>query len=149
MRLALEIVEISRANLPTHKPLFIRISATDWHAAGEKDEKTGEWISWGVEQSAVLLQEAIKRGVDMIDVSSGGNDAKQQIKIGPGYQVGLPFCFCGSWAGASADLGFSRQGPVRGTTSRVPQARGSHPHLQCRPHHVWETSRGDPSSRKG
>ncbi|KAK4705937.1 translation initiation factor 4E, partial [Phenoliferia sp. Uapishka_3] len=87
LRLPLELIEITRATLPAHKPVFIRISATDWHAAGEKDAATGEYISWGLEQSAVLLQEAIKRGVDLMDVSSGGNDVKQQIKVGPGYQV--------------------------------------------------------------
>lgn len=79
-------MEISRAKWPAHKPLFLRISATDWHAHGEKNA-AGEWISWGVEQSAVLLKEAIKRGVDCMDVSSGGNDVGQKIIVKPGYQV--------------------------------------------------------------
>ncbi|KAM0751775.1 FMN-linked oxidoreductase [Meredithblackwellia eburnea MCA 4105] len=87
MRLALEIAEIARATLPAHKPLFVRISATDWHAAGEKDATSGEYISWGVEQSKVFLQELIARGIDLMDVSSGGNDVEQKIAVGPGYQV--------------------------------------------------------------
>lgn len=86
MRLGLEIVSIVRANLPAHKPLFLRISATDWHPAGETNE-AGEYISWGIEQSKVYVSEAIKRGIDLLDVSSGGNDTNQKITIGPGYQV--------------------------------------------------------------
>lgn len=73
MRLPLELVEISRAHLPKEKPLFIRISATDWHAAGERDAN-GDYLSWGVEQSKIFLAECVKRGVDLMDVSSGGND---------------------------------------------------------------------------
>jgi hypothetical protein len=87
-------MEISRSKWPAHKPLFLRISATDWHVNGEKDAN-GEWISWSIEQSEVLLQEAIKRGVNLMDVSSGGNDVGQKITIKPGYQVSLscPFTF--------------------------------------------------------
>ncbi|KAL8276759.1 hypothetical protein RQP46_010815 [Phenoliferia psychrophenolica] len=87
MRLPLEIIALSRATLSTTKPLFIRISATDWHPAGEKDANTGEYISWGLKQSAVFLDEAIKLGVALVDVSSGGLDSHQKIAVGPGYQV--------------------------------------------------------------
>jgi hypothetical protein len=31
------------------------------------------------------------RGVDLMDVSTGGNHPKQQIKTGPGYQVSVSF----------------------------------------------------------
>lgn len=86
MRLTLEVVELCRAALPAHKPLILRISATDWHVAGETDEQ-GEYISWGIEQSKVLLKEAIKRGIDQLDVSSGGNDIAAKINVGPDYQV--------------------------------------------------------------
>jgi hypothetical protein len=54
MRLPLEIVDITRANWPKDKPLFIRISASDWYPEGEKDDR-GEFISWGIEQSKVSL----------------------------------------------------------------------------------------------
>lgn len=88
LRLVLEIIEISRSSLSSEKPLFIRISATDNHINGEKNEK-GEYISWGLEQSKVLLAEASKRGIDLLDVSSGGIDKDQAVKLGSGYQVSL------------------------------------------------------------
>lgn len=144
MRLPLEIIEISRAALPARKPLFIRISATDWHASGEKDAKTGEYISWGLEQSAVLLDESIRRGVDLMDVSSGGNDIKQQIKIGPGYQVSstASLILC-------ANLIVTSTGPLRGAAPRGPEARRSHPDLQRRSHHFGQAGRGNPPVWKG
>ncbi|GAA5874982.1 hypothetical protein JCM8547_002141 [Rhodosporidiobolus lusitaniae] len=89
LRHPLELISLVRAAWPDHKPLFMRISGTEWHPAGEKHEKTGEWISWGIEQSKFLVREAVKFGVDLIDVSSGGNASDQAIKTGPLYQVPL------------------------------------------------------------
>lgn len=86
MRLALEIVELVRATLTKDKPLFVRISAVEWHPEGEQDAD-GNWISWGIEQSKLFLQELIKRGVVLVDASSGGNDVRQKITVGPDYQV--------------------------------------------------------------
>ncbi|GAA5924031.1 NADH:flavin oxidoreductase/NADH oxidase [Sporobolomyces koalae] len=86
MRLPLEIVDVVRANWPKSKPLFIRISASDWYPEGEKNEQ-GEWISWGIEQSKIYLKEVEKRGVDLLDASSGGLTPQQKINVGPGYQV--------------------------------------------------------------
>lgn len=86
LRLCLEIIEITRATLPKHKPVFLRISASDLSPGGEKDE-SGEWASWGIEQSKVLLARAVELGVALLDVSSSGNDNKQQINVKPGYQV--------------------------------------------------------------
>lgn len=69
------------------KPLFIRISATDWAEGPEKDPATGEWKQWGIEQSTIYVGELKKLGVDLIDCSSGGNWVQQKITVGPGYQV--------------------------------------------------------------
>lgn len=85
MRLPLEILDIMRQTAPTEVSIWLRISATDWWPEGE--EKDGEYISWGIEQSKEFVKEAIKRGVDVVDVSSGGNTPRQDIKIKPGYQV--------------------------------------------------------------
>lgn len=68
------------------KPLFVRISATDWAEGSEQDEN-GEWRYWGLEQSKIYVGEMQKLGVDLVDVSSGGNYVKQAIPVGPGYQV--------------------------------------------------------------
>ncbi|KAI0082093.1 FMN-linked oxidoreductase [Panus rudis PR-1116 ss-1] len=68
------------------KPLFVRISATDWAEGPEKGED-GEWKQWGIEQSKVYVGEMHKLGVDLVDTSTGGLWAQQKITLGPGYQV--------------------------------------------------------------
>ncbi|HEX4310946.1 MAG TPA: NADH:flavin oxidoreductase/NADH oxidase [Acidobacteriaceae bacterium] len=76
VRIVLDIVTAVREAWPRERPLFVRISATDWTEGG-----------WDLPQSvrlAVLLRD---RGVDLIDVSSGGNVAGLAIPVGPGYQT--------------------------------------------------------------
>jgi 2,4-dienoyl-CoA reductase-like NADH-dependent reductase (Old Yellow Enzyme family) len=68
------------------KPLFVRLSASDWAEGPEKDAD-GKWVQWGIEQSILLTGELNKLGVDLIDVSSGGNWAAQKIPVRLGYQV--------------------------------------------------------------
>jgi 2,4-dienoyl-CoA reductase-like NADH-dependent reductase (Old Yellow Enzyme family) len=68
------------------KPLFVRLSASDWAEGPEKDSD-GKWLQWGIEQTILLTGELKKLGVDLIDVSSGGNWAAQKIPVVPGYQV--------------------------------------------------------------
>jgi 2,4-dienoyl-CoA reductase-like NADH-dependent reductase (Old Yellow Enzyme family) len=74
-RLALEVVEAVRAVWPAEKPLFVRISATDWVDGG-----------WDGDQSVRLSAALAERGVDLIDTSTGGN-APADIPVRPGYQV--------------------------------------------------------------
>lgn len=62
MRLALEIAEACRRHWPEHKPFFFRLSCTD----GSDEE------GWSIEDTVVLAAELRKRGVDLIDCSSGG-----------------------------------------------------------------------------
>ncbi|KAK9895366.1 FMN-linked oxidoreductase [Cystobasidium minutum MCA 4210] len=88
LRLVLEIVRDIKALAPKEVAVFVRISATEWDPAGEK-AADGSWQSWGIEQSIILAKELHKLGVDLLDVSSGGNYAGQKIDIGPGYQVPL------------------------------------------------------------
>ena len=68
------------------KPLFVRLSASDWAEGPEKDSD-GKWLQWGIEQTILLTGELKKLGVDLIDVSFGGNWAAQEIPVEPGYQV--------------------------------------------------------------
>lgn len=84
IRLTLEIVELTRQTIPKDMPLFLRISATDW-LEGEK-----EMESWKVEDTVKLAEILTEKGVDLLDVSSGGNHPKQKIKTGPGYQAVSP-----------------------------------------------------------
>jgi 2,4-dienoyl-CoA reductase-like NADH-dependent reductase (Old Yellow Enzyme family) len=76
IRLCLEVVDAVRSVWPERLPLFVRLSCTDWKAGG-----------WDVEQTTELARRLKPRGVDLIDCSSGGLVADQQIAIGPGYQV--------------------------------------------------------------
>lgn len=78
MRLPLQITERLRAIIPQELPLLIRISGTDWAEGG-----------WDIEQSVQLARQLKERGVDLIDVSSGGAVPKAKIPVGKGYQVPL------------------------------------------------------------
>lgn len=75
-RFLLEVVEAVRAAIPDGVPLLLRVSATDWAEGGWTLEETVEVCGW-----------AAARGVDLVDVSSGGNVPQQRITVGPGYQV--------------------------------------------------------------
>jgi 2,4-dienoyl-CoA reductase-like NADH-dependent reductase (Old Yellow Enzyme family) len=77
-RLLLEVAAAVRSVWPERLPLFVRISATDWLPGIP---------SWDVEQSVALARRLAAAGVDLIDVSSGGVSAQQQVQLGPGYQV--------------------------------------------------------------
>ena len=57
----------------------MRFSATDWVDSS----------SWDVTEATAFSHELKRRGVDFIDVSSGGNSPLQQIDVGPGYQTGF------------------------------------------------------------
>jgi 2,4-dienoyl-CoA reductase-like NADH-dependent reductase (Old Yellow Enzyme family) len=71
-----------RAVVPETMPVFVRISATEWMEwAGEP--------SWTVEDSIRLAKLLPALGIDLLDVSSGGNNSKQQIKVSPTYQVSI------------------------------------------------------------
>ena len=78
MRYPLEVFDAVRAVFPSKKPVGIKVSATDWVEGG-----------WDLEQTIELAKELKKRGVDWIDVSSGGISPLQKIPLSPGYQ--LPF----------------------------------------------------------
>jgi 2,4-dienoyl-CoA reductase-like NADH-dependent reductase (Old Yellow Enzyme family) len=86
IRLPMEIIKAVRTEWSG--PLFCRISASEWadELGPEKDEQ-GNWKWWGLEQSTQLAGLLKEAGVDLLDVSSGGNYSKQKITVGPGYQV--------------------------------------------------------------
>lgn len=76
MRFVLRVTERVRATVPAELPLFARISATDWVAGG-----------WDIEQSVELAQRLKDLGVDLIDVSTGGNLPTARIPVAKRYQV--------------------------------------------------------------
>jgi 2,4-dienoyl-CoA reductase-like NADH-dependent reductase (Old Yellow Enzyme family) len=75
-RLALQVVDAVRGEWPEHLPLFVRISATDWAEGG-----------WNVDESVELARRLREHGVDLVDVSSGGQVPNAQIPAGPGFQA--------------------------------------------------------------
>ncbi|KAI0887046.1 NADPH dehydrogenase [Annulohypoxylon maeteangense] len=83
VRLVLELVDELRGVIPETMPLFVRISATDWL----EDVEGYEGDSWKLGEAARLAELLADKGVDVIDVSSGGNHPLQKIKPGPGYQA--------------------------------------------------------------
>ena len=76
MRFPLEIFDAVRAAYPANKPVWMRLSATDWVPDG-----------WDLAGTIALSQELERRGAAAIHVSSGGVSPKQAITLGPGYQV--------------------------------------------------------------
>lgn len=76
IRFLLEILEATQQEWPKELPLFVRISATDWADGG-----------WNIEESIQLSKILKDKGVDVIDVSSGGLVSHQQIPTAPNYQV--------------------------------------------------------------
>ncbi|CRK23855.1 hypothetical protein BN1708_013831, partial [Verticillium longisporum] len=81
-RILVEILGAVRAVVPDGLPLFVRISGTEWM------EHAGR-PSWDLDESIRLAKLLPGLGVDLLDVSSGGNSADQKIDIHPYYQVSL------------------------------------------------------------
>ncbi|WP_033288979.1 NADH:flavin oxidoreductase/NADH oxidase [Amycolatopsis jejuensis] len=76
IRLLVRVVDAVRAAVPDETPLLVRVSATDWVDGG-----------WSPEETVELCALLAGHGADLFDLSSGGNDPRQQIPVGPGYQV--------------------------------------------------------------
>jgi anthraniloyl-CoA monooxygenase len=76
LRFPLQVFEAMRATWPAHKPMSVRISATDWAEGGI----TGE--------DAVLIARAFAQaGVDLIDVSTGQTVHESQPVYGRMFQT--------------------------------------------------------------
>ncbi len=78
LRLPLEVFAAVRDAAGPDMAVGARLSATDWADGG-----------WDLAQTQVLAQRLQAAGCDFLDVSSGGLAYRQQIPIGPGFQVPL------------------------------------------------------------
>jgi 2,4-dienoyl-CoA reductase-like NADH-dependent reductase (Old Yellow Enzyme family) len=76
IRFLLETVAAVKDRISRDVPLFVRISATDWVEGG-----------WQIQDSIRLCHYLKEAGVDLIDVSTGGNIHNAEIPFAPGYQV--------------------------------------------------------------
>jgi len=75
-RILREVVAAVRGHWPAPRPLFVRVSATEWAQDG-----------WDIDECVELGRWLGDDGVDLIDCSSGGNLPRVTIPLGPGYQV--------------------------------------------------------------
>lgn len=78
MRFPLEVYDAVRAAFPADRPVTMRVSGSDWVEGG-----------WDAEQTVAFAQALEARGCAAIHVSSGGLDPRQDISVGPSYQVPL------------------------------------------------------------
>ena len=78
MRFPLEVFQAVRAAWPAAKPVTVRVSGTDWVEGG-----------WDAGQTVRFARKLEALGCAAIHVSSGGLDPRQQIPVGPNYQVPL------------------------------------------------------------
>ena len=76
MRFPIEVFEAVRAAFPADRPVWARISATDWVPGG-----------WDLDGTLALSAALEARGCAAIHVTSGGVSPAQVIKLEPGYQV--------------------------------------------------------------
>lgn len=82
MRFPLQVVEAVRAAFPASGALFYRISALDGPEGG-----------WSLEDSKIFCRELYARGVDVIDVSSGGAtaDRSSDTRVRRGFAFHAPY----------------------------------------------------------
>lgn len=78
MRFPLEVFDAVRAAFPADRGVTMRVSGTDWVDGG-----------WDVNGTIAFAQALEARGCAAIHVSSGGLDPRQDIPVGPSYQVPL------------------------------------------------------------
>ena len=79
MRFPLRVVDRVRAVWPSDRPLFVRISSVDGIDGG-----------WTLDESVAFAKELKRRGVDVVDCSSGGNKGPATAGSRPpelGFQV--------------------------------------------------------------
>jgi 2,4-dienoyl-CoA reductase-like NADH-dependent reductase (Old Yellow Enzyme family) len=76
MRFPLEVFDAVRAAVPAERPVWVRVSATDWVQGG-----------WDIEGTVAFSKALKSRGCAAMHVSSGGNSPAQAIPLDPGYQI--------------------------------------------------------------
>jgi 2,4-dienoyl-CoA reductase-like NADH-dependent reductase (Old Yellow Enzyme family) len=76
MRFPIEVFDAVRVAFPSDRPVWVRISATDWVPGG-----------WDIEGTVALSETLKAHGCAAIHVTTGGVSPEQAIKLAPGYQV--------------------------------------------------------------
>ena len=76
LRFPLEVFRAVRAAFPADRPVWVRVSATDWVDGG-----------WDLDSSIALAKALKDAGCAAIHVSTGGVSPRQKIPLAAGYQV--------------------------------------------------------------
>ena len=76
MRFPLEVFEAMRDAWPEDRPMGVRITGRDWVDGG-----------WELDDAVAFAKALKELGCDFVDVTSGALDPRQEITVGPGYQV--------------------------------------------------------------
>ena len=76
LRFLKDVTAAVRAEWPSHLPLFLRISASDWAEGG-----------WTADDSVALANTVRPWAIDLIDCSSGAVVPHARIPVAPGFQV--------------------------------------------------------------
>ncbi|CAG9939271.1 unnamed protein product [Clonostachys rosea f. rosea IK726] len=101
-----EVVAAVRAVIPESMPLWLRISATEWMEYADKE-------SWNIEDSIRLAKILPGLAIDVLDVSSGGNNNDQKIKVHTHYQSDLAGQIREAVRAEGLDLTIAAVGQVR------------------------------------
>ncbi|MGG5507469.1 MULTISPECIES: NADH:flavin oxidoreductase/NADH oxidase [unclassified Myroides] len=99
IRFLVELVDAVQQVLTTQS-LWVRISATDWAEGG-----------WTLEESVALTKILQDKGVEVIDVSTGGGVRQQKITTGPNYQVPYAAAIKANTTGIIGTVGEIKTGP--------------------------------------
>ncbi|WYZ46093.1 hypothetical protein EsH8_IX_000318 [Colletotrichum jinshuiense] len=83
IRLLVELTDLTRANIPEDYPLIVRLAGSDYL---EYDPSIPQW---DIAQAQKLAKILADRGVDFLDVTGGGQDARMKVVPGPKYQAHL------------------------------------------------------------
>ena len=76
LRFPLEVFRAVRDAFPAERPVWVRLSATDWVEGG-----------WDLDGSVAFARALKDAGCDAIHVSTGGVSPQQRIPLSAGYQV--------------------------------------------------------------
>ena len=77
-RLCIDVFKAIREVWPEHKPIGVRLSATDYLEGG-----------WSLDETTELCRRLRSLGCDYAAISSGGLSLDQKVPIGEGHQVGF------------------------------------------------------------
>lgn len=86
-RLLKEIIVAVRGVIPSTMPVFVRLSAEDWMSHTEIGQRLGTWD----EESAIQLAKTLPHlGVDLVDITSGGNFYEAEFNVFDGGERHKP-----------------------------------------------------------